>query len=79
MAAKKEFTYVVEKQFGTVSNAGSLPLEMNLISFAGAPAKMDLRRWRTKEDGSRSMQKGICLSREELLDLRNFLNAMEEI
>ncbi len=79
MAAKKEFTYTIEKQFGTVSNAGILPVELNLISFAGAPAKYDLRKWRIKEDGSRSIQKGICLSLQELLDLKNFLNSMEEI
>ena len=79
MANKKEFTYTIEKQFGTVSNAGSLPVELNLVSFNDAPAKYDLRKWRIKEDGNRSMQKGICLSREELLDLKNFLNTMEEI
>lgn len=75
----KTFTYNIEKQFGTVSNAGSLPVELNMVSFNGAPAKFDLRKWRIKEDGERYMQKGICLSREELLDLRNFLNGMEEI
>lgn len=75
----KEFTYTIEKRFGTVSEAGSLPLEMNLVSFNGAPAKFDLRKWRTKETGERTMQKGITLTREELLDLRTFLNAMEGI
>ena len=75
----KEFTYTIEKRFGTVSEAGSLPLELNLVSFNGAPAKFDLRKWRTKETGERTMQKGITLTREELLDLRTFLNAMEGI
>ena len=79
MATKQTFTYNIEKQFGTVSNAGALPVELNMVSFNGAPAKFDLRKWRIKEDGERSMQKGICLSREELLDLKNFLNKMEAI
>ena len=79
MATKKEFTYTIEKQFGTVSHIGSLPVELNLVSFNGAPAKHDLRKWRIKENGERSMQKGITFTREELLDLKNFLNAMEEI
>lgn len=77
--AKKEFTYTIEKEFGTVSTASSLPLELNVISYNGAPAKYDLRRWREKEDGTRSMQKGICMTAEELRDLRDFLNAMEDI
>ena len=79
MAKNSEFTYTIEKECGIVSTAGSLPLELNVISYNGAPAKYDLRRWRTKEDGTRSMQKGLCMSREELLDLRAFLNAMEDI
>ena len=79
MANKKEFTYTIEKECGIVSTAGSLPLELNVISYNGAPAKYDLRRWRNKEDGTRSMQKGICVTSEELRDLRDFLNSMENI
>ena len=74
----KTFTYTIEKQFGTVSNAGSLPVELNMVSYNGAPAKYDLRKWRIKEDGERTMQKGICLSEQELRDLRDFLNSMED-
>lgn len=76
METKNEFTYTIEKQFGTVSNAGSLPIELNLISFNGAAARYDLRKWREK-NGERKMQKGITMTREEILDLRAFLNAME--
>lgn len=75
----KEFTYTIEKRMGTVCQAGSLPLELNLISFNGAPAKYDLRKWRTKESGDRTMQKGITFTREELAALKNFLNSKEEI
>ena len=39
MTNTKEFSYTIEKHFGTVSVAGSLPLELNLVSFAGAPAR----------------------------------------
>ncbi len=76
---KKAFNYEIEKECGVVSTAGSLPLELHLISFNGAPAKYDLRKWRAKVDGTRSMQKGLTMTREELLDLRAFLNAMEDI
>ena len=75
----KGFTYTIEKQFGTVSTASALPLELNLISFNGAPAKFDLRKWRTKDTGERTMQKGITFTREELIDLKRFLNNMEDI
>ena len=79
MTGKKEFSYTIEKHFGTVSVAGSLPLELNLVSFNGAPARYDLRKWRDKADGERTMQKGITLTREELCDLRAFLDGMEDI
>ena len=75
----KEFSYTIEKRLGIVSNASSLPLELNLISFNGAPAKYDLRKWRTKDTGERTMQKGITFTREELIDLKRFLNNMEDI
>ena len=78
MANAKEFTYTIERECGVVSTAGSLPLELNLVSFNGAPAKYDLRKWRVK-DGQRTMQKGITMTREELLDLRDFLNGLEDV
>ena len=79
MANKKEFTYTIEKRFGTVSNAGSLPIELNLVSFNGAEPRYDLRKWRERKDGTHAMQKGITLTREELLDLRDFLNSVEDL
>lgn len=74
----KEFTYEIEKMFGTVSNAGALPIELNLISYNGAAARYDLRKWRVK-DRQRTMQKGLTMTRQELLDLREFLNGLEDI
>lgn len=75
----KTFTYEVTKHIGTIAESGSMTTELNLISFLGAPAKFDLRRWRTKEDGSRSMQKGCTLTAEELIALRDLLNSMEDL
>ena len=79
MANRKDFTYTIEKRLGTVSNAGVLPIELNLISFNGAAARYDLRKWRDKENGEHTMQKGLTLTREELLDLRAFLNGLEDL
>ena len=79
MANKKEFTYTIEKRFGTVSNAGSLPIELNLVSFNGAEPRYDLRKWRERKDGTHAMQKGITLTREELHALRDVLNDLEDL
>lgn len=79
MANKKAFTYIIEKRFGTVSKAGALPIELNLISFNGSAARYDLRKWRVKENGEHTMQKGLTMTREELLNLVAFLNGLEDI
>lgn len=79
MADKKAFTYTIEKRFGTVSTARALPIELNLVSFNGAEPLYDLRKWRDKGAGERTMQKGLTLTREELCDLRDFLNTLEGI
>lgn len=72
------FTYEIKIHFGIVSNASTLPLELNLISYNGASPKYDLRKWRER-DGERTMQKGITLTQEELRDLRDFLSSMEDL
>lgn len=78
MANKKEFTYEIIRPVATVSEGGSLVMELNLISYNGAEPKYDLRKWRTV-DGGKKMQKGITLTPEELRDLRYILNKMGEI
>ena len=74
----KEFTYEVKKRCGTLSDTGSMTMELNLISYNGAEPKYDLRKWRMK-DGVPAMQKGVTMTREELAALRDLLNSMEDI
>lgn len=72
----KEFKYTIEKKYGVVSTAGPLPIELNLIAYGDSEARFDLRKWRDR-NGVREMQKGITMTRAELLDLREFLNSLE--
>ena len=44
MTNTKEFSYTIEKHFGTVSVAGSLPLELNLVSFGTIWGNGGIRR-----------------------------------
>ena len=73
---KKTFSYKVKRKIAVVSETGSMTLEVNLISYCGAPAKYDLRRWRTTDTG-REMQKGLTMTTEELCNLRDVLNSMD--
>ena len=70
-----EIKYEIVKKIGVVSKAGSgWAKELNLISWNDREAKYDLRDW--SADGSK-MGKGVTLTREELVALRDLLNGLE--
>lgn len=73
-----QFTYEIVKPIAVLSNSGTLTMELNIISYNGNEPKYDLRKWSTG-NGEKKMQKGITLTREELLELRKVLNEMEAI
>jgi len=70
-----EIKYEIVKKVGVLSTSASgWAKELNLISWNDRDAKYDLRDW--SADGSK-MGKGVTLTKEELLALKNLLNAME--
>lgn len=73
-----QFTYEIVKPVAVLSDSGTLATELNIISYSGNAPKYDLRKWRTGT-GEKKMQKGITMTREELLELRKVLNELEEI
>ncbi len=71
-----KFSYEIKQHIGTISATDSLTLELNQISYAKAPAKYDLRRWRIADNG-KQMNKGVALTKDELIALRDLLNSLE--
>jgi hypothetical protein len=70
-----EIKYEIIKKVGLISKSGSgWAKELNLISWNDREPKYDIRDW--SADGAK-MGKGITLSKEELLALRELLNTME--
>lgn len=70
-----DIKYEIVKKIGMVSKASSgWAKELNLISWNDREPKYDLRDW--SADGSK-MGKGVTLTRDELLALRELLNTME--
>ena len=70
----KEFKYEIKEHFGVVAEEkGYRTLELNLVSFNDAEPKVDLRRWMTK-NGEKGLGKGITMTGEQLLALRELLN-----
>lgn len=73
-----QFSYKIIKEIAVISDTGKLSTELNLISYSGNEPKYDLRRWSTGS-GEKKMQKGIALTRDELVTLREVLNAIGDI
>ena len=70
-----EFSYELKEKIAVLSEGKSgWTKEINLVSYNGAEAKIDVRAWQTTEDGERKMSKGITLTNEEATKLRDALN-----
>jgi hypothetical protein len=70
-----DIDYELVMQIGVVSQSNSgWTKELNLISWNGRAPKYDIRDW---SPGHQKMGKGVTLSREELLALRDLLNSWE--
>lgn len=70
-----EIKYEIIKTIGTISeNSKGWSKELNLISWNDREAKYDLRDWSPEHQ---KMAKGITLSKEELIKLKEILNDMD--
>ena len=70
-----DIKYEIVRKVGILSKAASgWAKELNLISWNDRDAKYDIRDW--SADGEK-MGKGVTLSRDELMALRELLNSLE--
>ena len=70
-----EIKYEIVKKIGTISTAASgCAKEVNLIRWNDRDPKYDLRDWSADHE---KMGKGVTLSKEELLALREVLNKLD--
>ena len=70
-----DIKYEIVKKVGVLSKpASGWAKELNIISWNDREPKYDLRDW--SADGTK-MGKGVTLSKEELLALRELLNTIE--
>jgi hypothetical protein len=67
-----EFTYEVVKNYGILSeDKGGWKKELNLVSWNNRSPKIDIRDW---APGREKMGKGITLTREEAVKLKEYLD-----
>jgi hypothetical protein len=60
---------------GTISNGkGGWSMELNSVSWGGREAKFDIRSW---SGDHQKMGKGVTLTKDELISLKNLLNSID--
>jgi hypothetical protein len=70
-----ELKFDIVETVGVLSeSAKGWTKELNLVSWNGRDPKYDLREWDPTHE---KMGKGITLTREEVLKLKEFLNSVE--
>lgn len=72
MVENREITFEIVEQLGVLQEYPTgWSKEVNLVSWNGNPAKVDIRDW---DQAHERMSKGITLSLDEAHRLRSFLN-----
>lgn len=80
-----EKSYEIEEELAVLSVKGEhVTVEANMISYRGGRPKLDIRKWYREDldehDHSKDvMWKGITLSWEEVLKLKEVLNELSEM
>ena len=70
-----DITYEIVQQIGVLSTSASgWSKELNLVSWNNRAPKFDLRDWSADHQ---KLGKGVTLSRDELISLRELLNQLE--
>lgn len=70
-----DIKYEIKEEVGVVSESSKgWTKELNLISWNGKEAKYDLRDWAPEHE---KMGKGVTLSKDELIKLKELLNSIE--
>ena len=76
--AEKEITFEVKEEIGVIADRGKGGIvRLDYAAWNGNEPKYEIRVWKEK-DGELQAGKGIGLTGEELIALRDLLNEMEE-
>ena len=70
-----EIKYEIVKELGVISETSKgWKVELNLVSWNEREEKYDLRSW---SENHEKIGKGIALTKDELIKLKEFLNKMD--
>lgn len=70
-----DFSFEITKHLGEIAKAkGTWTLELNMVSWGGRDPKFDIRSWAPDHQ---KMGKGVTLTKEELIGLKNLLTTID--
>jgi len=73
-----DFSYKIDEEIAVLSEKNGYTKELNKIAYGSSKPKYDIRSWHTDEEtGEKRMSKGITLSDEEAIALRDALNEID--
>ena len=70
----EKINYRIVRPLGILSEKDNVTTELNLISYNNYKPKLDLRKWETKEDGTKFLQRGLTLTDAEAKELKKALD-----
>lgn len=70
----EKINYRIVRPLGVLSEKDNVTTELNLISYNNYKPKLDLRKWETKEDGTKFLQRGLTLTDAEAKELKKALD-----
>ena len=70
----EKINYRIVRPLGVLSEKDNVTTELNLISYNNYKPKLDLRKWETKEDGTKFLQRGLTLTDAEAKELNKALD-----
>lgn len=75
--ATKEIKFEIVEHIGVITKTDTYTKELNRVSWNGRKPVYDVRSWKSGDDSTKSPLKGISLSEEDILALKELLNELE--
>ncbi len=69
-----DFSFEITRRLGVLSEKKNWTMELNLVSWSGREPKYDIRSW---SPDHQKMGKGVTMTKEELLSLKELLSSID--
>lgn len=75
--AEADFDFIVHERLGELSDDGRYVKELRVVEWGKYEPKFDIRPWATYDTNNRQMGKGITLTLDEIVKLKEVLDNID--